>query len=594
MISAIKTGLRIGGKNWPTILFFIVTYKIIGFTLVTDLPEWGKSFILGLLGLSFIGQKDIVLIFQSPAALLVLLCGVLLLACCSYLEMAALFLYCEACWHGEHISLWSLWKNAFLRCASLFHIKNLPVVVLMIPLVGLSVFPLTDGFMNKLQIPEFILDYIFNSRTLLILFLVCMLVFNLMAFFYLFSLPEVILEKSRKYSFLRTGLQLMKGRILKTAVVLLSCALAFLLIVFALSAAAVVLLWLGSKLLHSADGGRGFFQFYLAKWSGIGSIFFSTLLPVTLCAAVVTLYHQYRGDGFPEKKRAERTPKRILTRSATILAALLILTLFSETELGGNLYTAYQPGTQVVAHRAGAAFAPENTLAAMEDSIEAGAGMAEIDAQQTRDDVLIILHDSSFLRTTGLDQTVWETDYSTAQALDAGSFFSSTFAGERVPTLEEMLNAAKGRIRLMIELKSTGHEHNLVEQTIQLIQAAGMETECVIASMDAALLERSKELAPEIETVYITSLAFSEQFDLDYVDGYSVETSFLTPEMVTQIQYRQKKIYAWTANTESNIKKIIRMGADGLVTDNPRLANFFLKFFSKNYLIDGLADLLYP
>ncbi|MFQ9873257.1 MAG: glycerophosphodiester phosphodiesterase family protein, partial [Oscillospiraceae bacterium] len=189
---------------------------------------------------------------------------------------------------------------------------------------------------------------------------------------------------------------------------------------------------------------------------------------------------------------------------------------------------------------------------------------------------------------------VWETDYSTVQALDAGSFFSSTFAGERVPTLEEMLNAAKGRIRLMIELKSTGHEHNLVEQTIQLIQAAGMETECVIASMDAALLERSKQLAPEIETVYITSLAFSEQFDLDYVDGYSVETSFLTPEMVTQIQYRQKKIYAWTANTESNIKKIIRMGADGLVTDNPRLANFFLKFFSKNYLIDGLADLLYP
>lgn len=593
MLSVIKTALKNGLKNWTSLLFFLITYKIIGFSLVLNLIEWVKASILSILGLTFIGQQHIVLIFQNPMAIFLLLCAFLLLIFYVYLEIIALFLYCEACWQGEDLSVWGLWKTALRRSVSLLHVKNLPAVIVMIPLIGFSVFPLTYGFMDKLQIPEFILDYIYGSPKLAALFILCMLVFNVLAFLYVFSLPEVILEKTRKFASLRPGAQLIKGKVLKTAAVLLGCVVSFILLALALAAAVIALLWLCSKLSPSTDGGRSFFQIYLVRWSGIGSILFSVLLPVTLYSAVITLYHQYREDDVPETK-IRRTPRRALTRAAMVLAVLLALVFFSETELGGNLPSAYHPGIEVVAHRAGAAFAPENTLAALRDSIEAGAKMAEIDVQQTRDGVLIIMHDSSFLRTTGLDRSVWDTDYATVQTLDAGAFFSQSFAGERIPTLEEMLAQAKGHIRLMIELKSTGHEHDLVEQTVRQIKDAGMEADCVIASMDAKLLQRSKELAPEIETVYISSLAFSGEFDLDYVDGFSVETSFLTFEMVNQIQYRQKKIYAWTANTDSNIRKIIRLGADGLVTDNPRLASYFLTFYDKNYFVDSLADMLYP
>ena len=77
-----------------------------------------------------------------------------------------------------------------------------------------------------------------------------------------------------------------------------------------------------------------------------------------------------------------------------------------------------------------------NTLSALEGSLEAGAEMAEIDVQQTRDGVLIIVHDSIFQRTIGLNQRVWETDYAAVQSLDAGSFFSHAFTGERISTLE--------------------------------------------------------------------------------------------------------------------------------------------------------------
>lgn len=593
MLSVVKTGLRTGMKNWTTLLLFIITYKIMGFILVIDFIKLIKSYILSILGITFIGQQNAILILQNPITFFLFICIILILIYYIYLEIVALFLYCEAGWQGNKVTLWKLWKNAFLRSVHFFHIKNLPVVIAMIPLIGLSIFPLTYGFMNKLQIPEFILDYIYSSPILHILFVVCMLLFNILAFFCLFSLPDAIIQKKHNYGSLRSSIQLMKGKVLKTAVILLSCVFTFIIIAIIFATVAIVLLWAFSKISPSIDGERSFFQFHLTRWSSIGRIFFSSLLPASLYSGVITLYHQYRGNEIPKAKKIVRTPKLLLSRAITILASFISLTLFSETELGGNLYTAYSPSTEVVAHRAGATFAPENTLAALNDSIKAGAKMAEIDVQQTIDGVLIIMHDSNFLRTTGLDQAVWETDFATVQTLDAGSFFSNSFAGEHIPTLGDMLMTAKGRIQLMIELKSTGHEYNLVEQTIHQIKITGMESECVIASMDIDLLQQSKKLAPEIETVYISSLVFSERFDLDYVDAYSIETSFLTLPMVTQIQHSQKKIYAWTANSDTTIKKIIRLGADGLITDNPRLASFYLLFYDKNYFVDEVTELLY-
>lgn len=593
MISAIKTGLRITLKNWITLLFFVITYKLIGFVLVVEFIDQIKSSIFHMLGVSFLGQQNVGLVFQNPLAILLLICIVLIIVYYVYLEIVALILYCEAGWQGNMISIWQLWKNAFLRSISFFRIKNLSVILALIPLVGLSVLPLTYGFMNKLKIPEFILDYISGSPKLHIVFAGCILVLNVLAFFYLFCLPDVIVQKKTYYGTPRSSAKLMKGKIIKTAVTLLGSVLAFIILAIIITIACVLLLWMCSKVSAPADGGRSFFQFYFTRWSSTGGIFFSALFPVSLYASVIVLYHQYRGDEIPPIQKPAHTLRYLLARSAAVVAAIVFLVFFSETELGGNLYSVYRPSTEVIAHRAGAIFAPENTLAALENSIQAGADMAEIDVQQTRDGILIIMHDSNFLRTTSFDQEVWETDFATVQTLDAGSSYSRAFAGERIPTLEEMLAAAKGRIRLMIELKASGHEHNLVEETVRQINAAGMEQKCMIASMNLELLQRSKALAPAIETVYITSLAFSENFDLDYVDGYSVETSFLTLEMVTAIQSNQKKIYAWTANTDSNIQKIIRLGTDGLVTDNPSLANYYLMFFDQNHLVDDLSALLY-
>ena len=146
----------------------------------------------------------------------------------------------------------------------------------------------------------------------------------------------------------------------------------------------------------------------------------------------------------------------------------------------------------VVAHRAGAKVAPENTLAALKQAIRDGAPIAEIDVQQLSDGTLIVMHDSNFKRTAGEDVCVWDAEADVLSALEVGSAFSAAYRGEQIPTLEEMLACAGGRITLMIELKYTGQEQELEENVLALLQEYDMMDECIIGSMNKGILQRNR------------------------------------------------------------------------------------------------------
>lgn len=231
----------------------------------------------------------------------------------------------------------------------------------------------------------------------------------------------------------------------------------------------------------------------------------------------------------------------------------------------------------VVAHRAGARVAPENTVAALEQAIRDGVPIAEIDVQQMADGTLIVMHDSNFKRTAGEDICVWDAEADILRNMEVGSGFSAAYRGEQVPTLEEMLACAKGRITLMIELKYTGQEQELEETVLEMLRNYDMEDECIIGSMNKGILQRVKELQPDISTVFIAHDLEEEDYDLDYADSYSIEGKNLTSEMVEAIHYRGKSVYGWTANTSGAMLRIVSCGADGVITDDVRLLQTFLR-----------------
>lgn len=212
-------------------------------------------------------------------------------------------------------------------------------------------------------------------------------------------------------------------------------------------------------------------------------------------------------------------------------------------------------------------------MRAFEGAREMGADWIELDVQQSRDGQIIVMHDTNFRRTAGVDANTWELTYEEVLELDVGSFFDAAYAGEKVPLLSEAAQFAKENgIKLNIELKPTGHETDFEKNVIDVIHKAGIEDACVITSQVYEVLEKVKACDDSVTTVYVMSLAYGDINQLAAADHFSVEATSATRNLISHVHSAGKEIYVWTVNTEEGINKMINLNADNIITDNIKLA----------------------
>src|SRR5277367_2784856 len=154
----------------------------------------------------------------------------------------------------------------------------------------------------------------------------------------------------------------------------------------------------------------------------------------------------------------------------------------------------------VIAHRGASGHAPENTLAAFKRAIALGATFIETDLQLSRDTRFVAIHDDTVNRTTNGHGKVHDLTLAELRRLDAGSWFGSEFTGERVPTLEEILEFAKKHdVVFYLELKpggSWGGEHALIGN----LRESGEIARTVVISFDAAILAAVRKIEPTLMT----------------------------------------------------------------------------------------------
>jgi glycerophosphoryl diester phosphodiesterase len=222
----------------------------------------------------------------------------------------------------------------------------------------------------------------------------------------------------------------------------------------------------------------------------------------------------------------------------------------------------------VTAHRGSSKDAPENTLSAVHRAIEDGADFAEIDVQETADGVIVLLHDSDLMRIAGVNKKIWELTYAEIKTLDAGSWFSSEFQSERVPTLTEILKLARGEIKLNIELKFNGHEKQLVEKVVKIIEDNNFKSQCVISSLNFEGLKKVRALDPELKIGYIVAKLIGNMFRVD-TDFLSLNSGMVTTDVVAGARKRKREVHAWTINTTDNMSYFINLGVDNIITDYP-------------------------
>ena len=278
----------------------------------------------------------------------------------------------------------------------------------------------------------------------------------------------------------------------------------------------------------------------------------------------------------------------------TIAALTLNVSYFYSIATGNsNLQLTLFHKPTITAHRGLSAKAPENTLYAFSDAIDAGADMIELDVQQTKDGVLVVLHDQDLQRTTGMNRNIWDVTYDEIRDLDAGSWFDPAYANARIPTLEETLQFIDGRIRLNIEIKPTDHTSPTLEQDVaDLITKYGYTDNCWVTSFSYSSLKRIKETNPDIRTGYIMSVAYGQFYSLKYADAFSLNKVFVTSQVVNSAHQAGKQVFAWTVNSVSEVRSLCNLHVDSIITDDPIMVQDVVSRTSTSETIRTVMDYL--
>ena len=245
----------------------------------------------------------------------------------------------------------------------------------------------------------------------------------------------------------------------------------------------------------------------------------------------------------------------------------------------------------VIAHRGASAYAPENTLAAVDRAAELGIRWVENDVQRTRDGELVVLHDDNLRRTTDAEEVFpgrapWKVkDFTAAEIarLDAGSWFGPAYAGARVPTLEQFVHRLeRHHQKLLLEIKNPELYPGIERQTLKVLSNEGWldrshrAGRLIVQSFSADSVRTVHELKPGVKTGLLGTPRVSDLLDVaEFADQVNPSHGSLSPAYVSSVQAfdgphgRPMEVFAWTVDDARTARRIAGYGVDGIITNKP-------------------------
>lgn len=266
-----------------------------------------------------------------------------------------------------------------------------------------------------------------------------------------------------------------------------------------------------------------------------------------------------------------------MPRSSIVFVLLIIILAGNSIDLQGVC------AMKVIAHRGDSSHFPENTLAAFESALKKGSDLVELDSHDTKDGVLVVLHDSKLDRTTNSESVFGKTDVLVSKVtldqirlLDAGSWKSDQFKGEPLPTLEASLKVIQASSTTLLERKAgTALSH------AKLIKKLGYTDKLVVQSFDWDFLAALKVWLPGVQMAALggEDVTRSQLEDLKLLDITTVAWNHekLTSEAVAMIHENGFKLWAWTVDEPAEWQRLVDLKLDGIITNRPGELSAWLK-----------------
>ena len=302
----------------------------------------------------------------------------------------------------------------------------------------------------------------------------------------------------------------------------------------------------------------------------VGGLLYGGLLVAGHQFLVTRMYREQMGGNWqPDESGLSDEHSRSLARPAAFAMLGLLC-----AALGAAWYVASRldldPAVAITAHRGASSVAPENTLAAFRAAMEAGATYAELDVQHTRDRRLIVLHDGDLMRMGDDPRKVRELTAAEITAIDIGRKRDPSFTGEHPPTLDEVIDLVRGRMKLNIELKYNVPDPGLAPAVIELLRREDFLDQVVITSLDYAALKQVASLEPRLATGHIVTAAIGNVVRTE-ADFVSLNAARATASLVRRAHAAGKDVHVWTVNQPEVMLRMIERGVDNIITDEPAL-----------------------
>ena len=598
--------------NIWTLLGFEFLFKIISALIFKPLFWNIFNITMKITGYSYLTKENIIEFLLNPFTLILLLVLIMIMTVYNMFDITTVIVILDQSYQEKKINIINIIKLSFRKCLKMMKLRNLPLAFFVLFLIPFLQIGVASSFVHNINIPEFILKTIEENNILSIIFYTIMALLTAIFMRWIYSIHYLVLEDVSFKEARKRSAILGKDKHLKDLFALISIQILIAIGYILFIAFGIFGIISFSNIFEKIIIAKSIFTTIIWVLMAISFVALEVLSTPISYACISVLFYLHKKEKHEQVKTIGiYSSKQKTLWSDTAKGYLIILvivitgiaSLFSYGIYKGwySLNTNTKKTLEVTAHRGASLDYPENTMSAFIGAKELGADWIELDVQQTKDGKIIVFHDKNFKRVTGVNANTWELTYEEVKNLNAANYFEErnfevldsttlepTFGDtERIPLLEEVIEFAKANnIKLNIELKPTGHETDFEKSVIDIINKLDFRDECVITSQVYEVLERVKKCDKNIETVYVMSLAYGDIAPLEAADNFSIEATSVTKKLVKRIHKKGKKLYAWTVNTEENIRKMIDLNVDNIITDDITLSKQIIEESKNTNLID--------
>jgi glycerophosphoryl diester phosphodiesterase len=563
------------------LVFFEALFKVSTALVIIPLAAWILRWLIVTSGYQAIGNFDILAFLLTKRGLFGLFATILIVLAISFAEAAGLLFIGFGTAEGRRVTYVDALRMLGRRLSWVFKASFLGLVIAVVAVAPFAVglFFVYDRLLSRFDInyylavrPPELKAALWLGGALVVPTAIAALIVYFVANY---ALPGLLFHKRSVRSAYRLSLKLLR----RHGLLLIAPLLAWLAAWFCVTTA---LNWIGyqfAQLLIAAAGENqaaliGVLGFILAL--DVFTILAFNFVLVTVSALLTSRLFREAcrrssisldpvNSGVPVDDRPQtRLPRKWIAGGAS---AALILGMASVWGILENEDLAER--VEISAHRGSSLSAPENTLAAVRQAVADRTDFVEIDVQATSDGIIVVAHDADLMRLAGDPRVITRSTYAELREVDLGSWFGPEFAGERIPTLDEVIEVVRGRAKLLVELKSYDADGlRLAAEVVRILRAQGMSESAAIMSLAISEVREARRLAPEVPAGFAASAAIGRvaQIDADFI---AISLSKATGPQIAAAHRNGKQVWVWTVDDPAQMSRLIDLGADNIITNTP-------------------------